>query len=359
MTAASAEGRVSGLPTAPGMTGSGLTILTVVGAVCGAVSGVVLGAGSGASYPHASGMLGALIGGASAAGLWVAAEAAIRSLLSNLSTVREGAIDSGWDRAPGRFALAGEYYLPAENQAVGEGRDFANRGMYAGRQFAELDEMRSDFLRMSSGVEGALSEAVRAVLDRDPELAARVIAGEEIVDELDGRLEDQCYRILLLYHPVAGDLRLVTAVAHMSAELERLGDLAVGIARRAVLLAELPDLPAPGGLRAMAGSAVELVRAALASYLKRDPASARSVCRAREAVVRSEQALTGELVAAMKADSRAVESALHLLGVVQSLRRVADRATNLAEDAVFLAEGRRIRHHWDPDCHASVGGIAG
>lgn len=343
-----------------GMQGSeaGLTILSIAGAVCGAVAGVVLGARWGSDFPDAYGLFGVLLG----SGLGAAGWAAVGAVLGHLSATRSadtGGDEVAWGRRPAPFALAAEYCAPAEERAVGDGRGYEAGGVSAARQFDELDEMRADFLRLSSGVEGALSEAVGAVLDRDPSRADRVVAGEAFVDELDGRLEDRCYRILLLYHPVACDLRLVTVVARMSAELERLGDLAVGIARRAVALAELPAVQPPAGLRSMADSAVELVRAALGSYLKRDPASARLVCRTRDAVVGLGAALTDELVATMKADPRAVEPGLHLLGVVQSLRRVAERATNLAEDAVFLAEGQRIRHHWDAGCLTPAVGIAG
>jgi phosphate transport system protein len=221
--------------------------------------------------------------------------------------------------------------------------------------FAELDGVDADFRRMAARTEGALADAVGAVLGRDPERAARVAAGEPALDEMECRLEDRCYRILLLFHPVARDLRQVTAVARMAAELERIGDLAAGVAERAAALAALPPYPVPAGLAPLAAAAAESVRAAVDAYLRRDPASARAVCRGRSAVVALGGAVAGELAGRMKADPAAVEPGLNLIAVVQYLRRVAEVATNLAEDAVFLAEGRSIRHHWDGACLSGAG----
>ncbi len=211
----------------------------------------------------------------------------------------------------------------------------------------ELDDLNADFLRLAGRVEDALAGATRALHDRDPDEAARVVAGDDVLDEMDNRLDDRCHRILILYQPVAGDIRRVTAVGRMTADLERIGDLAVEIARQAVALAELPPFAPPEGLTRMAESAAELVHRAVDAYRRRDTELARDLCWTSKDVVGRGAALTARIVAAMKADPAAVEPGLCVAAVIQALQRVARHASNLAETAVYLTEGRNIRHHWD------------
>lgn len=218
--------------------------------------------------------------------------------------------------------------------------------MLGQRMMSELDQMHSDLIRLAGLVEGAVAETVHAILHRDLTRAARVIAGENAVDELDNRIGDECHRILALYQPVAVDLRQVLTVFQMTADLERVGDLAVEIAERTHALAELPPFQTPDGLSRMAELAAGMVRRALNAYACRDAALARQVCWSSAEVDELNAALSTQLVAAMKTDPAAVEPGLCLIVVVRNLQRIADHATNLAEDAVFLIEGQSIRHHW-------------
>ena len=211
----------------------------------------------------------------------------------------------------------------------------------------ELEDLDADVLRLAERVEDALAGATRALLDRDPGAAAQVIAGDDVLDELDNSLDERCHRILLLYQPVACDIRRVTAVGRMTADLERIGDLAVEIASQAATLAAWPRFTPPEGLTRMVAAAAELVSRAGDAYRRRDADLARSLCWASEEVIGRGADLTKRLIAAMRADPDAVEPGLCVAAVVQALRRVAGHASNLAENAVYLAEGRNIRHHWE------------
>jgi phosphate transport system protein len=211
---------------------------------------------------------------------------------------------------------------------------------------AGLNQMNADLLELATRVEGAVAQTVHAVLDRDLTLARSVVAGDAAVDELDNRIGDECHRILALYQPVASDLRQVIAVIRMTADLERVGDLAVEIAELVGVLAVFSSYPIPEALPSLAESATGMMQRALAAYAERDAAEARKVCQASAEVRTLNARLTEGLVTSMKTCPFSVEPALCLCAIVRSLQRIADHATNLAEAVVFLTDGHDIRHHW-------------
>ena len=224
--------------------------------------------------------------------------------------------------------------------------------MFTTRRFHEIEALHEEFLALASRVERGLEQAVRALLERDSSRAAEAAAGEAEVDEADNRIGARCHRILLLFQPVAHDLRRVLAVSRMTIGLERIGDYAVRIAGRAQALAALPPFAVPVGLTELAAGAVEMVHAAVDAYARVDARAARRVCGRHAELRRLSGAVTEQLIAAMKAAPEAIESAVCLLSVVESLDRIAGHATNIAEDDVFLAEDLSIRHHWDEECLA-------
>lgn len=204
---------------------------------------------------------------------------------------------------------------------------------------------------MAGLVEEVLRDAVIGVTERNRERAEAVIAGEEIVDELENEIDRQCTRILAVHQPFACDLRRVLMILHSAADLERMADLAVGIAERAIRLLEFPPVIQPHRLAEMADRASAMVRDGLNAFQHGDTTLARAVRRRDAEVDADNSAIIQELIVRMSRDPSEVEPSLSLFTVVRHLERIADHATNIAESAVYLIEGETIRHRRDSaDC---------
>jgi phosphate transport system protein len=209
----------------------------------------------------------------------------------------------------------------------------------------DLEWLNQELLRMASLAELAVRKALQALNDRNAALAQEVILGDADVDAEDNLLNEECLKMLALHQPVARDLRRVTTAMMVSIDLERIADLAEDIAERAIHLAGVPvTIAVPAALPSMADKATAMLHASLEAFAALDVQKARTVCRADDEVDRLGEQAVGELVAAMKSSPDAVEAGLSLFSVVCHLERVADHATNIAEDVVYLAEGTFIRH---------------
>ncbi len=207
-----------------------------------------------------------------------------------------------------------------------------------------LDDLNQDVLKMGGAVESAVARAVRALLARDVAGANAVIDGDRDVNLQELKIDEECLRILALYQPTAKDLRFVTAVMKITNDLERVGDLAVNVAERAVALSALPPRDVPEVVREMADKVREMLTASIDALVRRDAARAREVL-ARDAPV--DRLLTG-LFSAIEDEMRArpelVKADLHVVSAAKNLERIADHACNVAEDVVYLAEGNVLRH---------------
>ena len=208
----------------------------------------------------------------------------------------------------------------------------------------ELERLQRHLLEQAAAVERAVHGAIRALRDRDPKLAAEVVAGDDGIDEEENRLEDECLKVLAMYQPVAGDLRRVAAVLMINVDLERMADLAVSMAERALALREQPAAPVPPQLQAMADLTAVMVRQSLDAFVNLDAGLARAVCRLDDEVDRLNREAIAELVAAMKRDPAAIDACLSLFSAVRQLERIADHATNVAEDVIYLIGGEIVRH---------------
>ena len=214
------------------------------------------------------------------------------------------------------------------------------------RHFHEqLTELRQRLLAMSEQAEALVALAIEALLERDDEKAALVIAGDRALDEAELEVEGMAIQLLALQQPMARDLRFLVGAIKVSSDLERVGDHAVNIAQgtRRLLddglrLAPLPEL------EEMAHRARRMLADALDAFTRGDGRLGREVCRADDAVDSLYNALFRILHTHMTADPRAISPSLELLLVSRNLERVADLATNIAEDAVYVAEARQIRH---------------
>jgi phosphate transport system protein len=208
----------------------------------------------------------------------------------------------------------------------------------------DLENLQRDLLQLAASVEDAIHKAIHALQDRDAALAEQVIEGDTQIDNDENRVEEECLKILALHQPVAVDLRRIAAALKINAELERMADLAEDIAERAERLAELPEIPTPRKLQRMTDLTVSMVRQSLDAFVHLDARLARTVCRLDDEVDQHNEAIIDELVRMMKSSPEMVEPCLSLFSAVRHLERIADHATNIAEDVVYLVVGEIIRH---------------
>jgi phosphate transport system protein len=209
----------------------------------------------------------------------------------------------------------------------------------------DLDHLHKSVLTLAGYVEDAVATATAALQNRDPDLARRVVDGDDAIDRMENAVQDECLKILALHQPVAVDLRRISAVLMITTDLERIGDLAAGIAERAAILARPPYLPIPEQFGRMTDRALSMLRASLNAFVNLDADAACRVIRADDEVDRDNEDIIRALVAEMKRSPDLVEPGLSLFSAVRHLERIADHATNIAEDVIYLVNGDIVRHH--------------
>ena len=213
----------------------------------------------------------------------------------------------------------------------------------------ELATLKDKLLTMASRAEAAVNRAVRALVRRDDDLARRTREEDDAIDRLEIEIDGDALGLLLL-KPALHQLRFVTMAMKISHNLERVGDEATTISRRVLELSQEPQLLQAAEIPRMAGLALAMLKDALDAFVRRDPLRARAVIPRDEEVDALNQQLQGELTALMAARPATVTRALNLMVVCKSLERIADHATNVAEEVVYLYEGIDIRH----EDHASA-----
>ena len=207
----------------------------------------------------------------------------------------------------------------------------------------EMNQLKESLLAMASHAESALTRAMRAMVERDDLLAQAVMDDDNIIDQFEVEIDDIAIH-LLAKAPVATDLRLTTVAMKISQNLERVGDSAVTIARRAVELNTEPQLKAYVDLPRMATMALEMMREAISAFINREPDKARAVVRRDSEVDNLNRQLHRELSSFMVERPANISRCLNLMVVSKCLERIADHATNIAEDVVYLYEAVDIRH---------------
>jgi phosphate transport system protein len=208
----------------------------------------------------------------------------------------------------------------------------------------DLDQLQRNILSLAGAVEEAIYKAIQALQNRDVELAQQVILGDDPIDTQENRVEEECLKILALHQPVAKDLRQIATVFMINTDLERMADLAVDIAERAVALTKGPVVKVPEKLQRMTDLTTSMVRQALDSFVNLDSLHARRVCRFDDEVDRFNSEIIQELVAMMRRSPELIEPGLSLFSATRHLERIADHATNIAEDVIYLVEGEIVRH---------------
>lgn len=212
----------------------------------------------------------------------------------------------------------------------------------------ELSELRDLLLRMSAFAEQSVTGALKALVERDSALAARIRADDARLDELEKEIDERCIQLIALRQPKARDLRLIFVTMKIGSELERIGDQAVSVARRAIELNREPPQKQLGDIPRMAEQAVGMIREAMDAFVYRKADVARGVIASDEHVDRLNQQLHRTLTNFIMANPQTINSALNLMTVARKLERMADHATNIAEEVVYLCEGRDIRHEHEP-----------
>jgi phosphate transport system protein len=181
--------------------------------------------------------------------------------------------------------------------------------------------------------------------ERNTNLAHEVVAGDSAIDQEENYIENECLKMLALHQPVAIDLRRIIAALKINTDLERMADLAVNIAERALSLAVLPPLDVPDKLQHMTDLTTSMVRQSLDAFVMFDAEQARQVIRLDDEVDRYNREIIAELIGHMKQTAELVPAFMSFFSAVRQLERIADHATNIAEDVVYLIEGEIIRHH--------------
>jgi len=211
----------------------------------------------------------------------------------------------------------------------------------------ELEELKINLLKMAAWVEEAISQAVQSLVKRDSELAKKTFAGEDRINRLEIEIDEMCLKFLALRQPMAADLRFITAAMKIITDLERIGDQAVNIAERAISLNEEPQLKPYIDIPRMAEIAQSMVKDVLDAFVNKDSKLARSVCERDDLVDGLNDQVFRELLTYMISDPKTITRAAHLMIVCRCLERIADHATNIAEDVIFMVDALVIKHHAD------------
>ena len=209
---------------------------------------------------------------------------------------------------------------------------------------AELGRVRDNLLRMTGRVEQMIADSVRALLEGDVQLAKRTIEDDHKVNRLEVDTDDLCLLILAKRQPLGSDLRLITTAMKMVTDLERIGDLAVNIAERAVALSGERPTAFASLLTRLAELDQAQLRAAIESFVGRDPARAEEICAVDDQVDKLYWELAQAVQKTMASDPVLIERGVHLQAAAKFLERIGDHITNLAELVIFLVRGKDIRH---------------
>jgi len=208
----------------------------------------------------------------------------------------------------------------------------------------QIVQLKEKILRVGTLVEEAISKSITALINRDSALAQRVMASDEEIDRMEVEVEEECLKILALYQPVAADLRLVVAALKINNDLERMGDLAKNIAKRVAQLADAGPIDLPAEIRTMATLAQEMVRQSLDAVVNGDTALAPQVREEDDAVDDARQRVRRMVLKGIKVEPDRVECLLRVNSVSKHIERIADMATNIAEDVIYMVEGDIVRH---------------
>jgi phosphate transport system protein len=215
-----------------------------------------------------------------------------------------------------------------------------------GRHFQEeLEQLKARLLEMGGLAEEQVRLAVKGLVQRDRDLVARVLTGDDPLNALHIEVDNRCFTLLALYQPMAVDLRAIVAAVKINTDLERVGDLAINIAEAAQRYVAHPPVKKLIDIPRMANIAQSMLRDALDAFVRRDTDLAQNVLNEDDALDSLKTQIFRELLTYMLADPSTIEPALDLILVSRHLERIGDHATNVAEDVIFMVSARDVRHH--------------
>ncbi len=206
----------------------------------------------------------------------------------------------------------------------------------------ELDGLRSAISRMGGLVEAQLANAIQAIAKRDDALAAQCVEADKAIDDLEDQVEALTLRMLALRQPVAHDLRQILSALKISHDLERMGDYATNVAKRASALSQLPEVGPINGIARMGRLTHRVITDVLDAYTQRDVERAMVAWQRDEEIDQMYTSLFRELLTYMMEDPRNITACAHLLFVAKNIERIGDHATNIAETVYFEETGRRL-----------------
>jgi phosphate transport system protein len=209
----------------------------------------------------------------------------------------------------------------------------------------ELDQLTGKLLEMCSLVEANVKRSISAVTEKDRTAAEEVLNKEAAINQIEVEIDEFAINLLALNQPMAADLRLIVAALKINTDLERMGDLAVSIAQRAISLMNEPMIQPMVDIPHIAGLVESMVRKSLDSFVLRDEELARSVLSSDTAVDNLRTASIHELISYMEREPSSIRQAVDLFSIVRNLERIADHSTNIAEDVLFMVKGIDVRHH--------------
>jgi len=209
----------------------------------------------------------------------------------------------------------------------------------------DLKILKEKLLEMASLAEESIAMAVRCLKERRGELASDVLKGEEKINHLEIEIDELCMRLLALRQPMATDLRFITSAMKITSDLERIGDQSVNIIERTVDLLKVPQLKPLIDIPRMADLAQNMVRDSISAFINRDDCLARDVCERDDQVDQLNHQIFRELLTYMMQDATTITRAVDLILVGRHLERIADHATNIGEDVIYMVRGKTIKHH--------------
>ena len=213
----------------------------------------------------------------------------------------------------------------------------------------QIAQLKNSILQFGTIVEESISRSNTALFKQDVELAQKVIADDTEIDRLEVELEEECLKVLALYQPVAADLRFVVAVLKINNDLERIGDLASNIAKTVSQLTITGPLELPEEISSMAKQVEEMVKNSLDAVVKANPDLARQVRKEDDIVDAGRHTVRKLVIQQIKKDPEKVEGLLQINSISKHLERIADMATNIAEDVIYMVEGEIVRHRHRDD----------
>jgi phosphate transport system protein len=211
----------------------------------------------------------------------------------------------------------------------------------------ELEALKEDLLKMAGIVEEAVRHSVQSLVKRDSDLARKTFEVEDRINKIEIAIDEMCLKLLALRQPMAADLRFITSAMRIITDLERMGDEAVNISERALSLNEEPQIKPYIDIPRMAEIAQSMVKDVLDAFVNRDPKLARSVCARDDVFDGLNDQVVRELLTYMVSDPKTITRSVHLMIVARCLERIADHATNIAEDVIFMVDALVIKHHAD------------